>query len=206
MRKVLSYGRTCTSKRVERMNDSVKFDHKKLDKLNDPSRLKILDPNVIWNALSLNAPDVMIDIGAGTGVFALAFATKISNGKIYACDLSEVMIEWMKNNITEKNILPTQCSENSIDLPNKIADLVYMINVHHELLEPEKMITEAYRLLKPQGKIAIIDWKKEQMEQGPPLNIRIHDTTIVRQLQDMNFKKITNHDLLPFHNFITGEK
>lgn len=188
------------------MNRSIKFDTRELVKLNNPERFKLLDPNVIWNTLNLQNPKVLVDIGAGTGFFATAFLEKLVNGKIYACDTSEVMIEWMQNNINNINIIPLKCSECSVELPDGIADLVYMINVHHELLEPQKMIKESCRLLEQKGKIAIIDWKDEKMEQGPPLDIRISENTIIEQLGTAGFKNIISHQLLPLHSFITGQK
>lgn len=188
------------------MHESIKFDPKKLAKLNNPERFKTLNSDDIWNTLNLNNSEVLVDIGAGTGFFAAAFSEKLQNGKIYACDNSDVMIQWMKENITVENIIPLSCSESSVNLPDGLADLVYMMNVHHELLEPEKTLAEAHRLLRFDGKIAIIDWKVEEMEQGPPLNIRISDNVIIEQLNKIGFKNITSHNILPLHSFITGEK
>jgi len=186
--------------------ESIKFNPKKLAKLNNPERLKTLNPDVIWEALNLQNPKTLIDIGAGTGFFTKEFSKKLTDGKIYACDSSEVMIQWMKENITDKNILPLQCSEASIELPDGIADLVYMINVHHEILEPEKLLAETHRLLKTGGNIAIIDWKAEDMQDGPPLNIRISDEVIAGQLLKIGFINIVKHKILPLHSFITGQK
>ena len=128
------------------MTDSRKFDPKKLAKLNDPKRLEYLNPDVIWGKAELGNPKVLIDIGAGTGFFALLFSNTIKNGKVYACDISEKMLVWMNDNLpTEsKNILiPVKMEENSVPLPDGIADLVYMINLHHELEEPLKMLKES---------------------------------------------------------------
>jgi len=186
--------------------DSIKFNPKQLAKLNNPERLKTLNPNVIWDALDMQNPKVLIDIGAGTGFFTKEFSKKLPDGKIYACDSSDVMIQWMQENITDKNTLPLQCSEASIDLPDGIADLIYMINVHHEILKPKKLLVEANRLLKTGGKIAIIDWKAEEMQDGPPLKIRIKDEIIVEQLLKTGFINIVKHKVLSLHSFITGQK
>lgn len=188
------------------MTESIKFDPKKLAKLNNPERFKTLNPDIIWDALDMQNPKLLIDIGAGTGFFTKEFSKKLTDGKIYACDSSEVMIQWMQENIVDKKIIPLQCSEASVDLPDCIADLVYMINVHHEILEPEKLLGEARRLLKKGGKIAIIDWKAEEMQDGPPLNIRISDKIIIEQLLKTGFINIVNNNILPLHSFIAGQK
>lgn len=184
----------------------IKFDPRKLSKLNNPERLKTLNPELIWGALNIQNPKTLIDIGAGTGFFTKEFSKKIPNGKIYACDSSDVMIQWMEENITNENILPLRCSEASIELPNGIADLIYMINVHHEILEPETLLIETLRLLKIGGKIAIIDWKAEEMQDGPALEIRIPDEIIAEQLSKTGFKNIINYNILPIHSFVVGQK
>jgi len=181
------------------MSNSIKFNPQKLAKLNNPERFKTLNPDKIWCALNFQKPQILVDIGAGTGFFATAFSSKLQNGKIYACDTSDVMIQWMQENITDEKIIPFQTSENAINLPDSKADLVYMINVHHELLEPEKILAEAYRLLNIKGKIAIIDWKAEPMNEGPPENIRISDKVVIEQLDRIGFKNIKTQEILPLH-------
>jgi len=130
------------------VNDSRKFDPKKLAKLNDPKRLEYLNPDVIWEEVSLATAGTLIDIGAGTGFFAMAFSKKIKNVKIYACDVSEEMIAWMNENIpadSKDTVIPIKMEEISVPLPDGIADLVYMINLHHELEQPLKTLKEARR-------------------------------------------------------------
>ena len=49
------------------MSESRKFDQVKLAKLNDPKRLEIPSPEVIWAKADLKNPEILVDIGAGTG-------------------------------------------------------------------------------------------------------------------------------------------
>lgn len=107
------------------MDNSRKFDSKKLDKLNSSERLKMINPDLVWETLNLKNPNILVDIGAGTGIFAREFAKKIPEGKIYACDSSEIMIDWMKENLETKNIIPILSNESSVELEYGIADLVY---------------------------------------------------------------------------------
>ena len=191
------------------MSESRKFDPSKLAKLNDPKRLKILNPEVIWTKADLRDAEVVVDIGAGTGFFALPFSKNLKAGKIYACDTSDVMIEWMKNNLPvelQGIIIPLKMEESSVPLADGIANLVYMINLHHELEDPVMILKESFRILRDGGKLIIIDWKKEETPEGPPLAIRVTEETIERQMLACDFTNIKKHAVLPYHNFLIGEK
>jgi ubiquinone/menaquinone biosynthesis C-methylase UbiE len=191
------------------MMESKKFDPKKLEVLNDPQRLKILNPDLIWETANVKNPWVLVDIGAGTGFFAVPFSRKLKEGKVYACDISDAMLEWMEKNLPKETkgiVIPCKMQEIFVPLSDCIADLVYMINLHHELEDPEKVVKEAYRLLKHGGKLMIIDWKKEEMQEGPPLSIRVTEETIVGHVRKAGFVNITSHKILKYHNFVVGEK
>lgn len=186
-----------------------KFNPKNLESLNDPVRVKNVNPDLVWSILDLSTPLVLVDIGAGTGLFANIFAQKIDHGKIYACDTEEVMINWMSKNLEYNKtcpIIPLKSEETNIPLEDEVADLVYMMNVHHELNDPQKIIEESHRLLKPGGKLAIVDWKCEKMEKGPDLSIRIPEEVICYQVKNAKFTNIKIYKELLFHSFITAEK
>ena len=185
-----------------------KFDPKKLEKLNNPDRLKDLNPEYVWSKLNLQNPKVLLDIGAGTGFYSIFFAQYTEEGQVYACDISDIMVQWMKDNIIKDNprITPIKMGERNVPLKDGIADLVYMINLHHELEDPLGIIKESYRLLKRGGKLFIADWKKEEMDQGPPLEIRCTVEEIEDQLLNGGFGDIRIYNELPKHFLIITEK
>jgi len=191
------------------VSESRKFDPKKLAKLNDPKRLEYLNPDLIWEKAGLKNPSVLIDIGAGTGFFALLFREKMKKGKVYASDISDEMLSWMEDNLPPESkgkIIPVKMEESSVPLSSDVADLAYMINLHHELEEPQKVLREALRLLRRGGKLLIIDWKKEKTPEGPPLEIRVTEETIESQMLKAGFKDVTKYPVLPYHYFLVGEK
>jgi len=188
------------------MNNFNKFDVKKLEKLNNPERAKMIDVNKIWDCLQLKNTDVLADIGAGTGFFALLFAEKLSRGKIFACDVLDVMVDCMKQNISSPSIFPVKTEENNIPLPDNSIDFLYMINLHHELDNPDKILSECFRVLKQGGKIAIIDWKKIPMDFGPPLEIRVEEQDVIQVLTKIGFKKPVNNSYFEQNFFISARK
>jgi ubiquinone/menaquinone biosynthesis C-methylase UbiE len=151
----------------------------------------------------------LIDIGAGTGFFALLFSEKMKKGKVYACDISDEMLLWMEDNLPSESkgrVIPVKMEESSVSLPDDMADLVYMINLHHELKEPLRIIEESRRLLKKGGKLLIIDWKKEQTPEGPPMEIRVTEETIDSQMLKAGFRDVIKYAVLPYHYLLVGEK
>lgn len=185
-----------------------KFNPKKLQKLNDPLRLIDIPPDFVGSKLSQQNSDVLVEIGAGTAFFSVAFHTQLKAHTTYACDLSETMISWIKENITPlyPQIIPVKSEESAVPLENEIADLVLMINLHHELEDPSQVMREAFRLLKPGGEIFIIDWKKEDMPHGPPLEIRCLPEQVQVQLKRSEFLEIRMFDEMNKHFLVIGKK
>ena len=190
------------------MGKHRKFNPDNLHRLNDPSRLQDLQPAVIWEKLKLQDPRVAVDIGAGTGLFSRAFLGLMDQGTVYACDISPTMVAWMEDNLVSlyPEIIPVQMKENQVPLEDGLADLVYMINLHHELDHPLKTLKESHRLLKNGGKLMIADWKPEPMTEGPGLEYRLEPEQVVAQLEKAGFKLAAAHDGLPKHFLITAQK
>jgi len=183
-----------------------KFDPRKLQKLNNPQRLIDIPPDFVWDKLHIEKPGVFVEIGAGTAFFSVAFLKQSTSSTIYACDISEVMIKWMNDNISPQhpNIIPVKTEENTVPLDDGVADLVFMINLHHELDNPQLTVAEARRILKPEGKIFIVDWKKEDMPEGPPTEIRCLPEQVKGQLLEAEFKQVAIYNELQKHFLVVG--
>jgi ubiquinone/menaquinone biosynthesis C-methylase UbiE len=185
-----------------------KFDSQKLQKLNNPQRLIDIPPDYIQGKLNIGDSDVIVEIGAGTAFFSIAFHRQLKASTTYACDISDIMIAWIKKNVTpiHPNIIAIKNRENSVPLDSGFADLVFMIVLHHELDNPPMILDESYRILKPGGKIFIVDWKKEDMNEGPPPKIRYLPEQIKDQLMKSQFNDVCIFNELPKHSLIIGKK
>lgn len=191
------------------MKESRKFDPRSIDKLNNPERFQRENPDLIWKELALSGPRVLVDIGAGTGFFAAPFARKLASGTVYACDVQDEMLTWMKEHLPSDiryGVVPMKMEESRVPLQGGIADLVYMVNLHHELDDRMAVLKEASRLLKPGGTVMVMDWKKEETPAGPPVEIRVTEEELIEDVKKAGFKEIKKHPVLPYHNFITGKK
>lgn len=149
-----------------------------INKLENPIRLKELKPAETLIQIGLSKDDIFCDIGAGTGIFAFA-ALEITNSIVYAVDSSKTMRDVLyeknrANSMSDKFIV-----EDSLkNVPNLSCDVAFMCTVLHELENAEEVLESIKHILKPNGKIAVIDFHKAITPIGPPLadRISIEDT------------------------------
>ena len=100
----------------------------------------------------------VVDFGAGYGTFTIPAAQMVS-GKIYALDIEPSMVKLVETKAKEQNlnnivtILRDFVSEGS-GLSDSSVDFVMLFNILH-LEKPTDLLKEAYRILKPGGKIGI---------------------------------------------------
>ncbi|MDP2181322.1 MAG: class I SAM-dependent methyltransferase [Actinomycetota bacterium] len=186
-----------------------KFDIAKLDKLNDPARFEQIDPDLMWAALGSSAPRAIVEIGAGTGMFAGRFAEYASGALVYAADTEPVMVDWMRENRAPaygERFIPVLSSEETIPLPDGIADLVAMINLHHELAAPAAIYAEAFRLLAPAGQVLVVDWSPGAEGRGPSQAVRVSADQIAAALKAAGFVHTATHAGLAQHSLLTGTR
>lgn len=155
-----------------------KFDVKKAGILDDPERVKILDPATIFEKLDIKAEMVLADLGCGTGFFSIPAARRVK--KVFALDISQEMLDILKEKIKKEKITNIEVilsGESSIPLSDKSVDILFMANVFHEL--EDKLLKEVKRVLKMNGRLMIIDWKKMKMDFGPPLQERLDEKEVI---------------------------
>ena len=105
-----------------------------------------------------------VEFGCGPGYFTRVIARNAKH--VTATDLSPRMIKAARANLRDlRNItFQVQDSESS-SLPSGAYDTVLMANMLHTLDDPVKALKECYRVLKPGGRLLIINYTEEGM--GP---------------------------------------
>ncbi|MDA3959044.1 class I SAM-dependent methyltransferase [Oceanispirochaeta sp.] len=188
------------------MNKKV-FNTDKLHKLNDPVRLNWLPPREIWTFLNLKNPKVLVDFGAGTGFFTSRMAVFAPEADIHAMDIQPEMIDYLQEHMPD-TVSPMLLRGNTIPLADNSVDALWNIAVYHELEDRDIFLAEVFRILKPDGKLLIIDWEKEEpvLDAGPPLKNRISGKKIIEEVRDSGFREIRTMVTLNSHIGICGTK
>ena len=110
---------------------------------------------------------VILDVGAGSGYFSLAVAKKLSTGKVICLDLSEIMLQHLEHNAEKKSLRDRiqilRAEASSSGLEDESVDLVFSNFVFHELSNPETVLSEIFRVLKPRGWVIITDFKRDTL-------------------------------------------
>ncbi|WP_088186957.1 methyltransferase domain-containing protein [Desulfosporosinus sp. FKA] len=169
-----------------------KFNPGNKRKLDDQWRRQNLPPRPTLEKLGLNSDDTLADVGCGIGYFTIPAAEVIkSPNKVFALDTSEEMLAEVEKRADAagiSNIVLIKTEEYGLKLPDQAVSFVLLVNVLHEIDNQEGFLGEVYRILKTDGKIALIDWKKKETEMGPPLDHRISSQDAQGLLQTASFE------------------
>lgn len=119
-------------------------------------------PDQILKSLTLQLGQNIADIGAGGGYFSLRFAEAVGReGHVFAVDTNQDFLDFIKEDAKKRgleNVETILATENKLTLPKKV-DLVFMRNVCHHIPNRVKYFTKLKEILKPNGRIAIVEYK-----------------------------------------------
>jgi ubiquinone/menaquinone biosynthesis C-methylase UbiE len=154
-----------------------KFDPININRLDNEWRRQNIPPLPTLEKLGLSSTDIVADIGCGIGYFTIPAAGMLdSENTVFALDTSDQMLEEVKKRTAAagvSNIIAIKTSEYDLKLPDESVTFALLVNVLHEIEDKAQFIAEVRRILKAEGKIAVIEWEKENIEMGPPKDHRI---------------------------------
>lgn len=167
------------------------FRHEHAHKLDDPERQKWLPADAVVQRLALRPGMIVADVGAGTGYFALPIARAVlPGGRVFAVDVQRAMLDRLRARLEPD--LPIELVEaeaTRTTLPSASADLVVLANVWHEIDDRAAALAEASRVLRPAGRLAILDWRTDvEQPPGPPLDHRIAARDVVATLNESGWR------------------
>ena len=132
-------------------------------------------PGKSWKSIAeallrLMPPMVIADLGAGEGAFSLLLAQRAK--KVIAVDTSAKMIEVAREQALRNGVKNLEFRLGDMEeVPIKAAsvDLVWISQSLHHALHPGRALAEANRILRPGGRIVILDLVKHRFEEAREL-------------------------------------
>lgn len=120
--------------------------------------------------LALMPPLVIADLGAGEGTFSQLLARRAK--KVIAVDNSEKMVEYgaeLARKHGVKNLEYRQGDIEDVPIRKASVDLAFFSQALHHARHPQQAVAEAWRILKPGGRIVVLDLMRHTYEQAREL-------------------------------------
>ncbi|NOZ77700.1 MAG: class I SAM-dependent methyltransferase [Acidobacteria bacterium] len=148
-------------------------------------------------------PTTVIDLGAGTGYFAIPLAQQLPNGLVIAIDADPRMLDLVRKRASAARVasrlqtIAAVAGEHPLPLSNGIADVIFSVSLYHELPKPEAVLLELAHLLRPGGRLILSDWDPGGDPElgGPPPSHRVPVSRVVTALQETGYTGIADVSL-----------
>ncbi|MDD5731844.1 MAG: methyltransferase domain-containing protein [Patescibacteria group bacterium] len=125
------------------------------------------DPGTILETAGVSEGEMVADFGCGVGFFVMEIAKIVGNtGRVFAIDISREILDSLKAKAIDSGrrniygILADLEKPGATGLEDESVDVVLMINFLYLIKNKEVVLKEAYRILKKNGKLVIMDWSE----------------------------------------------
>jgi ubiquinone/menaquinone biosynthesis C-methylase UbiE len=160
--------------------------------LDRAEREKEEQPDLALRLLSIAKGSIVADVGAGSGYMTLKLAKIVGpSGRVYANDIQPGMLNLLRENVTRAkvtNVTPVLGTFDNPKLPANALDLIIMVDVYHELSEPQKMLARMREALKPTGRLVLFEYRAED----PSVPIQpLHKMTVAQAKLEVEHEGFT---------------
>jgi len=178
--------------------------------LERPQREREERTDLLIANLPIAEGDVIADLGAGAGYFAIPIARRVGpTGRVLAVDIQPEMLEIIaaRRDAEGLDVIQTVlATETDPKLPANTVDLALMVDAYHEFSHPREVMTAVVSGLKPGGLAVLIEYRGED----PSVPIKpLHKMTaqqVVREMAAVGLAFQRNLDVLPMQHFLIFKK
>jgi len=122
-------------------------------------------PDVALSVLKIPKGASVADIGAGSGYMTVKLAARVGpTGRVFANDVQPQMLDMLARRLARQRIANVTMVQGTVDdpkLPPSSVDLELMVDVYHELSQPQAMLRHLREALKPGGRLVLLEYRKE---------------------------------------------
>lgn len=169
----------------------------------DPARDGWQMPERVIGALGLTGGQSVADIGAGTGYFTVRLAKLAARPRVFAVDIESSMVEYVRTRAIREGlttVVAVKAEADRTNLPEPV-DVALVVDTYHHIPNRVAYFSALKALLKPGGRLAIVDFRKDAPE-GPPVEFRFTPDEITAELAKAGFTLHAPHDFLPRQMFL----
>jgi predicted methyltransferase len=168
-------------------------------------------PDEVIRAMGLEDGDVVADFGCGSGYFTRRLARAVGpRGRVYAVDVQPEMLALVAKGVERqglRNVVTVLATTDDPRLAAGSLDWVLLVDVYHELQQPKATLARLREALKPEGRIALIEYRLE----GPSAvhireEHRMSPQQVLAEWEPAGFRLAARHEFLPTqHFFVMGK-
>ena len=171
-----------------------------------PDRAAWQKPELIMDALRIAEDDWVADIGAGGGFFTVRLARRVVNGRVFAQDIQQPMLEAIKRRVSREglpNVETRLSTDTNLNLPKAGLDAVLIVDTYQEIDEPDRVafLRDLALTLKPNGRIGIVNYNPGRGGPAPEPQRRIESAVAEAEARRAGLRVIDRANL-PFQYLI----
>jgi ubiquinone/menaquinone biosynthesis C-methylase UbiE len=166
-------------------------------------------PQLVIDALEIEPGQAIADLGAGSGYYSFRIAPLVGpTGKVFAIDIEPAMLEVIAQRASRErvaNVVTVRSTARDPNLPPHSVDLLFMVDVYHELEFPYEVMTQVRAALKPGGRVALVEYRAEDPDvMIKPLH-KMSERQVRREMQAAGFKHVKTVRTLPLQHLMIFE-
>lgn len=163
-------------------------------------------PSKAIEALELKPGMVVADIGAGSGYYTARLSKRLGpTGRVYATDIQPGMLELLNRRVTRDGLTNVTTILGTMEdprLPPGSVDLAIMVDVYHELQQPQLFLQRLKAAFTPGGRLVLLEFRKEDPD-VPILEVHKMSVAEVKaELEAEGFALERVIDVLPWQHII----
>jgi precorrin-6B methylase 2 len=167
-------------------------------------------PQLLVDALEIKPGQTIADLGAGSGYYSFRIAPLVgSTGKVLAIDIEPAMLEVIAQRASREridNVAAVRAAARDPNLAPGSVDLLFMVDVYHELEYPYEVMTKVRAALKPDGRVALIEYRAEDPQVAIKPVHKMSERQVRRELAAAGFRHVKTVRTLPLQHLIVFEK
>lgn len=132
------------------------------------------DPRHNIEQLGLSDGAVVADLGAGSGFYSIEAARAVAPmGKVYAVDIQRGLLERLKADANKQHVRNIEVIAGDLErlggskIKESSCDAAIASNILFMIEDHKSFLLEAKRILKPGGRLLLIDWSASFSQMGP---------------------------------------
>jgi ubiquinone/menaquinone biosynthesis C-methylase UbiE len=144
-----------------------------VDRLGGKERRTAIPPDEIIDRMAISKDGALLDLGAGIGYFSIPLSPLVK--EIVSVDVESKMLAILSSEAKKQkrsNLSPVLADVLSVPVMDESFDNVLLAFIYHELAMPALLLEECARVLKPGGRLTVVEFQKTKTDFGPPVEER----------------------------------